>query len=965
MPTWQRPPPPARWLHSTQPAFAGRAPTFEALEAVWDAVLGGVRQTVLVGADAGGGKSRFVAEAALALHEQGAGILWGACRDAMGLAHDPFVHPVVTLLDSVRSGQTTPGLSPGTVDLLVALSAATVRTRNEPQPTPVELGRALVEALRWAAAERPVVLVLEDLHWTGAAARDLLHVLVTAEEEQQLLVLATTRNAVPDRSLELSRMTLELLRRDDVHQLDLTGLDTDEVEDYLRRNRVVEPREVRRAAATLRDATGGNPFLLREVCRDLDPLVGLGEREWRLSAPGSYALSVAERLEAMPRHEREVVRVAAVMGEEFDVGEVTDAATRFLDEELTRETMLMALGSAKTRGLLDSAPGDPGSARFPHALARQAVVGTLSDLELAHAHAAVALSLEAGHPAAERRTVRLAAHFEGAAVLGYEQAAAHHLTAAGDLARSSSAHVEAADCYERASRMAGDPHLRDTLRLSAARSALLGWQGDRSRALNRLVSTSTDPELRLRACVGQAATSWRDSVDVQRSRRLLADALAAFPDPSAPLAVHATAALARLHAWTGDAVTGRRLGAEAISRARAGGDRGLLAKVLSIAINDGSGFDELERTLARCEELMELGTELGAPGLLGPACYHRCAAYYVTGDLPGLLRAHRDLALVAELTEQPFWVWCASAVAFGLALARADLPAAQACLDHTRLRLESSRQTTSTQGAMSIMTFALRRESGLPEAARTMLQEPGAPNVWSPAGLTLAVELREPELAGRWLTHILARDLTGFRASASWPAVLVYLVEATTWLRDVDAARRLLPWVARYTGHNLLAGDYVPTLGSADLPIATLLSVLGAPGAEAHFEAALRMNRSMDATLPVAMTLVAYARHADAHRTPGVDPAALASEARTLAERHGLVRVHRALDEAASVRQPAWGLTAREVEVLGLLGRGLSNRAIATELVISEHTAANHVRSILAKTRSANRTQAAMLARPR
>ena len=233
MPTWQRPPPPARWLRSTQPAFAGRGSTFEVLEGVWQAVLGGVRQTVFVGADAGGGKSRFVAEAALALHEQGAGILCGSCCDGMGLAHDPFVHPVVTLLDSLRPEETTPGLSPSTIDLLTALTAATVRTRNEPQPTPVELGRALVDALRWAAAERPVVLVLEDLHWAGAAARDLLRVLVTAPEEQQLLVLATTRNAAPDRSLELSRVTSALFRRDDVHRLDLPGLDADEIVDYL------------------------------------------------------------------------------------------------------------------------------------------------------------------------------------------------------------------------------------------------------------------------------------------------------------------------------------------------------------------------------------------------------------------------------------------------------------------------------------------------------------------------------------------------------------------------------------------------------------------------------------------------------------------------------------------------------------------------------------------------------------
>ena len=56
------------------------------------------------------------------------------------------------------------------------------------------------------------------------------------------------------------------------------------------------------------------------------------------------------------------------------------------------------------------------------------------------------------------------------------------------------------------------------------------------------------------------------------------------------------------------------------------------------------------------------------------------------------------------------------------------------------------------------------------------------------------------------------------------------------------------------------------------------------------------------------------------------------------------------------------GLTTRELEVLRLIGRGRSDREIATDLFISEHTAANHVRSILMKTQSANRTAAARYA---
>lgn len=105
--------------------------------------------------------------------------------------------------------------------------------------------------------------------------------------------------------------------------------------------------------------------------------------------------------------------------------------------------------------------------------------------------------------------------------------------------------------------------------------------------------------------------------------------------------------------------------------------------------------------------------------------------------------------------------------------------------------------------------------------------------------------------------------------------------------------------------------------------------------------------------------------------------------ARVLAQRHGLVRVLRLLGPDPGVGQdarvgadarvgphtrvgpgpPTGELTAREVEVLRLIGLGGSNKDIARDLFISEHTVANHVRSILMKTGSSNRTAAAHHAR--
>ena len=167
--------------------------------------------------------------------------------------------------------------------------------------------------------------------------------------------------------------------------------------------------------------------------------------------------------------------------------------------------------------------------------------------------------------------------------------------------------------------------------------------------------------------------------------------------------------------------------------------------------------------------------------------------------------------------------------------------------------------------------------------------------------------------------------------------------------------------MAEYAGTNLVAGQFVAVFGSAERYLGALDSLLRGP-AEEELAAALEMDTRMGSVLHQAHTLAAQVAHA---RRTGADVADLTGRARRLAEPLGLRRVLRFLD-GAEPRVPAprrpGGLTSREAEVLQLLGEGLLNREIAERLVISENTAANHVRSILAKTGSGNRTQAAMFA---
>jgi DNA-binding NarL/FixJ family response regulator len=160
-----------------------------------------------------------------------------------------------------------------------------------------------------------------------------------------------------------------------------------------------------------------------------------------------------------------------------------------------------------------------------------------------------------------------------------------------------------------------------------------------------------------------------------------------------------------------------------------------------------------------------------------------------------------------------------------------------------------------------------------------------------------------------------------------------------------------------------MIGHLVACYGAADRYLGMLAATLGdGERARNHFEHALELNRRMGARTWLAHTAYQYGRllrsygdrdHADA----------LLAEAAALTELIGMPQLRervRALGTSAELPAVALpdGLSAREAQILKLVARGLSNREIGATLFISEHTAANHIRSILRKTGSANRTDA-------
>jgi DNA-binding CsgD family transcriptional regulator len=339
------------------------------------------------------------------------------------------------------------------------------------------------------------------------------------------------------------------------------------------------------------------------------------------------------------------------------------------------------------------------------------------------------------------------------------------------------------------------------------------------------------------------------------------------------------------------------------------------------------------------------------------------------GDLHSARQAIATLLATAQQTAQPFNIHVAEHYGSSIALCDGRLEEAEA---RARYSDEWSRLLSGSDaaGVYGIQMFNVRREQGrlaeLAPVIRILAADADRGGPWRPGLVSVLVELGMDAEARRELARIVDEGLEPFRRSL-WLAALTYLTDACAALGDEATAALVYPALEPHAGTNVMIGHLVACHGAADRYLGMLAATLGEwDRAEEHFEGAMELNRRMGVATWLAHTAYEYARMLLA-RGPGerdrVD--ALLGEAASLAEWIGMPALLgriRALDSAAPVKRHPDELSAREVEILCLVARGMSNREIGTTLFISEHTAANHIRNILRKTRCANRTEAASYA---
>ena len=966
--------------------FVGRSAELERLRPLISTSEGEGRRVVLIGGEAGSGKSRLVGEFAQEAARDGALVLYGASDAVVHTPYGPFVEALEHLtrvIDPVAMsaalGSTGGELARLLPDLADRVGELAVPATADPDTERHRLHTAVTNLLDQIGRQRPILLVIDDAQWADTPTLLLLrHLIRTAT--RSILLLATFRDAELEMPEALAQTLADLRRSDDVVRLRLVGLSRDDVVEFIERAGAGSvDADLAELAGAISDLTGGNPFLVCEFWRALLEtkvleVVGGVMRLTRpvatLGTPESVDEVVSQRLSRLGGPTRVLLDLAATAGPEFELDVVRRGSA------LAEAEFLPALDEAVLSGIVEELPGRRLAYRFTHELVRRAVYDRLTGVRRAELHLRVGDSLEAVEGRSVRALADLAHHFTAAAPLGESGRAIEYNVLAGRAAIDALAFDQAAELLRTGLELGIDEPARRCGVLIELGGA---WQraGRELDALDALRSAADlarglgNSELLAQAAIGYEAACWAPMMTDQGAAEMLEEAAAALGDQRSDLRVRLLSGLARALDLRGEHERGAVVRTDAIDLARRLDDRTGLATVLmrSYWSRVATPIEEIQQMLA---EAIQLGEELGNTEIRAEAMAWRVPCFVALGDIVFARREASAARDTAEATAQPLFMYMADQFSSAIALAEGRLEEAEvmARRSYEAGQLLTGRDASGTYG---IQMFGLRREQGrlaeLAPVMRILTADHREHEPWRPGFVSLLAELGMETEARRGLAQITSEGLEPFRTSLRL-ASLTYITDACTALGDEAAAALVYPLLEPLTGTNVMIAQCVACYGSADRYLGMLATTLGGwEIAARHFEDAIALNRKMGASTWLAHTEYEYARMLLERGNQEPERiAALLGEANRHAEQIGLRALQdriRALGAHIASASLPDQLSAREAQILALVARGLTNREIGTTLFISEHTAAKHMSNILAKTGCVNRTDAASYAHRR
>jgi DNA-binding CsgD family transcriptional regulator len=365
--------------------FVGRARELALWSAVLDRLAAGRAAVVVVlGGEAGVGKSRLAAQFAVQAQRIDARALSGCCVElgAAGLPFAPFAGALRSLVRDIGV--------PRLIDLVDGATEEFSRLLPElgRQPAGADGGQARLFALTLRlierlSAERPLVLLIEDLHWADRSTLDLIGFLVRNLHDVPVALVLTARNDEVDTRAGPQSFLAELDRLEQVTRIDVPRLARRDVIEQLRG--IVGAPPPRSWAQRIFTRSGGNPFFV-EVLAAAGP-ADADDRESGTRLPTSLSELLLARVRRLPEATARLLRLAAVAGQAVSHRLLVHMTG--LDDEPLTDTVRAAIDGHVL--VVDSA--EEGYA-FRHALIREALYADLLPAERVRLHTRLAEALQ-------------------------------------------------------------------------------------------------------------------------------------------------------------------------------------------------------------------------------------------------------------------------------------------------------------------------------------------------------------------------------------------------------------------------------------------------------------------------------------------------------------------------------------------------------------------------------------------
>jgi class 3 adenylate cyclase len=752
--------------------YAGRTAERARLLERWKAARTDGCSVVLLVGDPGIGKSRLMAEVAREVHTEGAQILLGRCDEQVPAPYAPWIEALRTLVAQLEEQLLVDHVARHGGALSRLLPELSTRMPEAPRPTSDDpdterrlLFEAVTDLLGVASAQAPVLLLLEDAHWADAGSVSLLrHVVSHLDPSVSVLVVVSFRDTDVDRTHALSGALGDLHRSARTERIALHGLDESGILALLEgtAGHELDRDEDLRFVRRLVEETEGNPFFISEVLRHMIESGLLVEENGRWSGtvsveegglPEGVRDVVGQRLSRFSAEVNDVLRVAAVIGREFDLAPLAETVGRSEDD--VADDLDVAIAAR----LVNEVEDQFGRLTFEHALVRQTLLEELSTNKRIRIHRRIAEALDArGNSPLEL----LAHHYCEAALAGVSERAVEVSLEAAGIAANAFAWDDAIRLLERAREAldaAADPDPAVEGRILCAMANGEHWRGDGDAARRFALEAATiarrigDPTL-----LGEAGIEYQGELGMWAQPgddvgiALLREALDALPDEE--IHIRASVAAGMAHALIlAPGAAGLAAADEAVTLAEESGDMSALQRALiALAWSAGGSIPAAER-IAVGQRAVELARQRGDRSAEGASTYLLARSVLASADVNRALELFRDIDMRGALED-----WAITQVSASHAYAQGRFEEAE----------NLSARAHELGAALGDTNDAVRAGHAL----------------------NAAVDVGDHQAATRWLA---AADVTLVGASAPYAALLAASespqagAEALTrWARDID-----------------------------------------------------------------------------------------------------------------------------------------------------------------------------------